>query len=112
MARGVVEKTILAWSEKTFQEQVIGAAQALGWPAVYHVHDSRRSAPGFPDLVRVHPKHGLIFRELKTERGRLTPDQHDWIDLLQHTGHDAQVWRPRDWASRLIHDELSGRRRA
>lgn len=112
MPRSVVEQAILGWSEKQFQEQVIGAAQALGWPAVYHTHDSRRSSPGFPDLVLVHPKHGLLFRELKTETGTVTPDQFDWLETLQAAGASADIWRPRDWVSRLIHDELAGRRRA
>lgn len=36
----------------------------------YQSHDSRRSAPGFPDLVTVG-RRGLIYRELKTAAGRL-----------------------------------------
>ena len=38
--------------ESDFQRAVIEMARLHGW-LVYHTHDSRRSAPGFPDLVLV-----------------------------------------------------------
>lgn len=41
-------------SEKEFQAQVLDLARLTGW-LCYHPHDSRRSAPGFPDLVLVRP---------------------------------------------------------
>jgi Archaea-specific pyridoxal phosphate-dependent enzymes len=100
----------LAWFEREFQDQVLQAAQSLGWSLRYHTHDSRRSEPGFPDLVLGHPGRGLLlFRELKTEKGKTTAKQDEWIIRLGLTGNDAGVWRPRDWVSRRIHTELSGR---
>ena len=39
-------------TEKKFQAAVLQIANMYGWLA-YHTHDSRRSAPGFPDLVLV-----------------------------------------------------------
>lgn len=95
--------------EAHFQAAVIRLARLHGW-RVYHTHDSRRSEPGFPDLVLAHPLHGLMFRELKTNRGTLTPEQAEWISLLQMTGADAATWRPMDMDR--IKRELGAERRA
>lgn len=61
----------------------------------YHTHDSRRSEPGFPDLVLVKGTR-LIFAELKADTGRVSPAQQRWLDALGATSR-AVVWRPRDW---------------
>jgi hypothetical protein len=95
-ARAVLDAAI---TERAFMALVIGLARRTGW-ASYHTHDSRHSERGFPDLVLVHPGHGLVlFRELKTERGRLSPDQLRWRDILVACGCDWRCWRPRDWES-------------
>lgn len=100
------EKTILAWTEKQFQEQVVGLAKTLGW-WVYHPYSSQRSTPGFPDLYLAHPKHGIIQRELKTEKGRLSSHQREAIALITKAGGDVAVWRPRDYLNGRIQQELS-----
>ncbi|MGX5360071.1 VRR-NUC domain-containing protein [Kocuria sp. KH4] len=95
------------WSETEFQTFLLQRAAGHGWSLRYHTYDSRRSAPGFPDLVLVHPVRGrTIFRELKTETGRVSPDQRGWIDGLTAGGSDAAVWRPSDYLSGLIEQEL------
>lgn len=94
-------------SEAAFQAQVMQLARVLGWKA-YHTHDSRRSDPGFPDLVLVHPQHGVLFRELKTERGRVSDAQRTWLAALAASGADAAVWRPHDKSSGLVEFELRG----
>ena len=67
-------------TEKDLQALVVGAADAGGW-LVYHTHDSRRSPAGFPDLVLVRGTE-VLFVELKSERGRVRPDQQVWMDAL------------------------------
>lgn len=99
------ERTVLAWTEKQFQQQIIGLARTLGW-RVYHPYDSRRSVPGFPDLVLVHPARGVLWRELKTEKGRASPAQHDWLHALIEADQDATIWRPRHWNDGTIHQAL------
>ena len=99
-----------AMTEADLQAQVIAAAKSLKWLA-YHTHDSRRSEPGFPDLVLVHPLHGILFRELKTETGRISKDQDRWISGLARAGANVTVWRPRDLLSGAIIDQLQGRRK-
>ena len=50
---------------------VVDLARTLGW-RVYHTYDSRRSQPGFPDLVLVRER--ILFLELKSETGKLSHD--------------------------------------
>jgi len=93
-----------ALREQEFMEAIQKAAGYLGWKT-YHTHDSRRSEPGFPDLVLVKINQPVKFREVKTEKGRLTKEQDAWITLLGLAGADVGVWRPRDWD--LIERELT-----
>ena len=78
-------------SEKQFQSQIIDIAKRCGW-IHYHVPDSRRCEPGFPDFVIIKDK--VLFRELKTEKGRLTPAQKMWGEKLTSAGANYAVWRP------------------
>lgn len=71
----------------------------------FHPYDSRRSEPGFPDLVIVGVR-GVLFRELKTEKGKVTTVQAQWIQALQVAGADAGLWRPSDWHNGRIRTEL------
>jgi hypothetical protein len=85
-------------SEREFQQAVLDLAGACGWWA-YHTFDSRRSTPGFPDLVLAKVDRRLIVAELKTEKGRVSPAQREWLDLLAEIASDIDVcvWRPSDW---------------
>jgi hypothetical protein len=80
-------------TEKEWQAQVVAWAHRAGW-RVYHVADSRRSAAGFPDLVLVRPPQILLV-ELKTIKGRISPQQRIWLDELGQCSKVATlVWRP------------------
>ncbi len=72
-------------------------ADVLAW----HAYDSRRSTPGLPDLI-LAGKDGVLFRELKTERGHLTEPQRVWLRRLTAAGTNACIWRPRDWPDRIL----------
>ena len=111
-------------TEKGFMQAVVDLARLQGWK-VYHTYDARKSEPGFPDLTMVRDGR-LVFAELKTEKGKLTPAQEEWGEALQkveglaedalyaaHCGgalswleHDLDgverlidsfLWRPSDW---------------
>jgi hypothetical protein len=103
--------------EKQFQRLVIELARTLGW-TVAHFHtikDARRGwvtpaaadGAGFVDLVLVG-RDQVLFRELKTRRGVLSVDQKAWGTILERNGADYSVWRPADWAERII-TELGGK---
>lgn len=83
-----------AMSEKAWQARVVKFARDHGW-MVYHTLVSKGSEPGFPDLVLV--REWVIFAELKTDRGRLTKAQKDWLEALQDATTKVYVWRPSDW---------------
>jgi VRR-NUC domain len=98
-------------TERDWMHMVYGYAKLTGW-LVYHTHDSRRSAAGFPDLVMVRGGR-VIFAELKAEKGTLRTEQREWLERLcvvedyseQHAalaGPETpavavKVWRPSDW---------------
>lgn len=82
----------MARSEKEYQRRVTDLLDLFGW-RWYHTWNSRRSAAGFPDLTAVHPVGGVIFVELKSERGRLTETQREWLDALRAAGAKAYLWR-------------------
>ena len=67
-------------NEAALQQLLIDAAELNGW-LVFHDNDSRRNAAGFPDLVLVKPPR-VLFLELKSEVGRVRPEQHVWMDAL------------------------------
>ena len=84
-------------SEKDFQAQIVELAEKIGWRK-YHTYDSRRSDPGFPDLVlALVPR--LIFVECKLDKAssKLTQNQRDWLEILKLCGQEVYVWRPSDW---------------
>ena len=108
-------------TERDFQRTVIELAQRLGWrvahfrPAMNARGDWRTpvaaDGKGFPDLVLVRDGR-LIFAELKTNHGRLRPEQKQWLDDLSWVGLDSagchecggarnfyavSTWRPADW---------------
>ena len=86
--------TVVCIGEKPFMAQVVKLARLRAW-RVYHTHDSRRSAAGFPDLVLCRPPR-LIFAELKSEKAKPTIEQVAWLDALSGTGAEVSVWRPSD----------------
>lgn len=95
--------------EAVLQAQIEQLARTLGW-LVYHTHDSRRSQAGFPDLVLVHARQRrVLWRELKTQKGRVRPEQRDWLDALTRAGEDAAIWRPSDLIEGRVTQELSDR---
>lgn len=82
-------------SEGGFRDAVKTLAEFRGW-RVYYVPDSRRSEAGWPDLVLA--RGGVVlFRELKTKKGRVRKDQVWWMRMLWASGADTGVWRPDDW---------------
>ena len=78
-------------TEQAFQSHLVKYAKNRGWQ-VYHTYNSKRCEPGFPDLVLV--RNRVLYRELKSENGRLTKAQKEWIGFLKNAGADVSVWKP------------------
>jgi hypothetical protein len=102
-----IEETM---TEEAFQRWVVDVARLFKW----HVHhtrpartrDGRWMTPiqgdrGYPDLTLARNGR-IIFAELKTEKGRPTADQQEWLRALKGTADAAPglpevyVWRPHD----------------
>jgi hypothetical protein len=89
--------TRLDITEKDFRQQILDLAHLLGWKA-YFTWNSLHSPAGFPDLVMVHEeKRQLIFAELKSEKGKVTVAQYDWLTALEKVSKQVYLWKPSDW---------------
>ncbi len=80
-------------NESHWQQQVTDIAEAAGWHW-HHVQNSRRSRPGFPDLVLWRER--VVFAELKTQTGKTSVDQLRVLGQLWLAAAEAYVWRPDD----------------
>lgn len=98
--------------ENDLQSSILDFIAYLPGVLVYHAlpgrvgEDGRWVTPmagdkGFLDLVIAGP-NGLLFRELKTEKGKVTEGQQKWLWTLRESGHDAGIWRPSDWPEPII----------
>jgi hypothetical protein len=79
-------------TEAQWQAQVIDYAHLRGF-RVIHNTDSRRTQPGVPDLMLIKPPR-LLFVELKSETGKVRPEQRQMISDLRACGQLAAVYRP------------------
>jgi len=91
-------------TEEELLQSVRELAHGLGW-LTYHTRMSKRSDPGWPDLVLVRGDR-VAYRELKNATGKVTDEQQVWLDALAAAGADTGVWRPVDLASGEIQRDL------
>lgn len=91
-------------SESDWERTLVALAAMNGWKVAgfrtAQVGKSwqtpvRHDAKGWPDLVLVRDR--VIFVELKTDKGRLRPEQEKWIADLRRAKQVVYVWRPSDW---------------
>ena len=81
-------------TETDLREQVRDLCKLFGWK-MYFSWTSLHSPRGFPDLVLACPERKrVIFAELKSDKGKLTPEQVEWLDVLGKCGQEVYVWRP------------------
>ena len=92
-------------SEREFQREVTELLTLLSWrwchfrTAIgYH---GRYQTPldgytGWVDIVAVKDRR-VVFIELKSAKGKVTPAQQEWLDALRAAGQEVYVWRPEDW---------------
>lgn len=115
-----LERAALELSEKRLTDSVKRCLMAQGWMSA-HFHDSRRqvqpgvfvgdsAAKGFPDIVAIRGSRLLIV-ELKSEKGRLRPEQPEWLDAFSAIGAEVFLWRPSHWFSDAVLRVSSSRER-
>mgnify|MGYP001617279218 CR=1 FL=1 len=89
-------KTDHLLTEKEFSQQVVDYARLRRWRvARWPTWRSTGTNPGVPDLLLVRER--IIFAELKAGKGKLTPDQQSWLNLLEAAKQEVYIWRPSDW---------------
>ena len=107
-------------TEKQFQAQVLDLARIFGWQWV-HFRPAQTTrgwrtpvqgplGEGWPDLILVHPKHGVRFIELKVGRATPTPEQWNVLGQLSMASQYAAVWMPGDLDSGHVEAVLKGER--
>jgi hypothetical protein len=93
-----------AMTEADFMAQVVEYAHLKDW-RVCHFRPSRTAsgwrtavaydAEGWPDLCLVRER--IVIAELKSEHGKLSSLQSDWIGALEAAKAEVYVWRPSSW---------------
>jgi hypothetical protein len=108
-------------TEAAFQKMVLALAKLHGWRSAHfrpgmNARGKWQTAVagdgvGFVDLVLCHDGKGghvprVLFVELKTDAGKVRPEQREWLRWLNAAGGTAVVWRPGMWEA--IERELAG----
>ena len=89
--------TASAWLRQTEEATAYGIEALPLDGLVFHPRFSVGSEAGWPDLVLVRRRDKrVLFRELKADKGRVSPRQAAVLELLRAVGLDAGVWRPSD----------------
>jgi hypothetical protein len=107
---------IATMTEAELLSSVVELAELLKWRCVYFRPGMNRrghwstamtgtDAAGWPDLFMVRRERALAV-ELKSERGRATPEQLDWLAALSNAGIESHVWRPQQWFDGTIQKVL------
>lgn len=91
-------------TERQLQDAVVQLAQWVGY-RYYHVYDSRRSNPGWPDLILLR-RERILAIELKSARGVVSVPQLEWLGALEEAGVECHVWRPAQWSDGTIERTL------
>lgn len=102
MSRNEIAQPEITWpanlatmSESAFQRDILSVAAVRGWTH-FHAQYSLGNDAGYPDLTLVHPQHGVLWAELKSDlrNHQATPMQLHWLGLLREAGQRAFLWRP------------------
>jgi hypothetical protein len=92
-------------TEAELEEQIRDACETLGILR-FHVRFSMGTTAGLPDDILIGSR-GILWRECKTAKGKVTAAQQQAGEKLTAAGQDWAVWRPADWFSGRITRELA-----
>ena len=96
--------------EDDFQQQIIDYAHLNHWKvahfrtariqrkdgSVYYATPVQADGEGFPDLILLKGNQ-IVIAEIKSENGKLSDKQKEWLAAWEMTEADVFVWRPQDW---------------
>jgi hypothetical protein len=113
-----VKAEIVKMSEAELQEAVIDLARLRKWRVAHfrsvpvrhsdgrvtYMTPVQADGAGFPDLVLARER--VIFVELKSDVGRTSVDQQDWLFALSGADAECHLWRPVHWRNGTIADVL------
>jgi len=112
-----VKPELVKMSEAELQDNVIKTARAFKWRVAHFrsvpvKHGDRvvyetpvqADGAGFPDLLLVRER--VVFAELKSETGRMSMAQQDWMFALREADAERYIWFPKDWISGEIEEVL------
>jgi len=101
---------ITSESEAAFQQRVIKLLQDNGWKVLAtgaarirkggkdtYVTPYRADGKGFPDCFAVHPSGKMLSLELKSNQGKASPEQVEWLLVLSKCGVITHVVTPDNW---------------
>jgi hypothetical protein len=107
-------------TEQDIQRGITDLLKQLGF-RTYHTWLSKRSDPGFPDVVAVRRRDGAVVAvECKSKNGRVSQEQAEWIMTFQQVPscvfasvvgpEDSPVWTGYDRALTLIQERVAAMR--
>jgi Holliday junction resolvase-like predicted endonuclease len=88
-------------AESLFRRRVMKFARQRGW-RIHYTYDSHGCVPGEFDL-RLHRGDRYLCVELKSQHGRLRPEQKvEEVELKEVKRFESHVWRPSDQWEKLL----------
>ncbi len=92
-------------SESTFTAQVIALARWYKWRCAHFrpgmtqrgrwVTAVSGDGVGFPDIFALRHNRRLMA-ELKTAKGKTTPEQDKWLEAAKNADIECYIWRPQN----------------
>lgn len=94
----------LAWAgminkvpERDLQATALQLMRIVGW-RTFCDRMAFRSDAGWPDITAIHTEmKRTLFVECKTEKGKLSAKQEEWLTDLSRAGNETFLLRPSYW---------------
>lgn len=106
-------------SEAALQSAIIELAHALGYicahfrPALMKIGGTltyrtpvAADGKGYPDLNLLKAGR-VIYIEVKSEKGKQSPEQLRWEEMIRASGAEFYLFRPSDWLSDKVTQVLN-----
>tara|TARA_R100000781_G_scaffold65365_2_gene41128 strand:+ start:1652 stop:1891 length:240 start_codon:yes stop_codon:yes gene_type:complete len=77
-------------TEQQIQTKKIKELEADGYFVIKLIKTNKN---GIPDILALHPQHGIEFYEIKTSKGKVSKLQEYRIKELKEYGFTAEVYR-------------------